>query len=329
MNKFNNSVKQNSKTLKVIFTTIIFALALCLATSGVLYLSKQEASAAPDSIDALQAKLDQTSNAYFEALQAKQECQEKVSEANARIEYCNVKIPEYQSDIMRIAKNEYITGPGTLFDIILGASTIEDLVSNVEAVTAINNKNAALIKECKNLRVEVEEQKVALDENLAQASEQANIASAAYNDAQETLQNAQELAAEAAARQQQQQQAQQRRNASSGGGGAHMDANTGNAIADRALGEQGKPYVWGGVGPGGYDCSGLVSYAVSGAHTRIGTTTTFMGWPRLSSPEVGCVCTNSGHCGIYVGGGSMCHAPTFGQTVCVTGVHGGMIYVTR
>lgn len=52
---------------------------------------------------------------------------------------------------------------------------------------------------------------------------------------------------------------------------------TGNAIVDRAYGCIGLPYSWGGVGPSSFDCSGLVSYAVTGSFTRWGTTNTFMG----------------------------------------------------
>ena len=47
----------------------------------------------------------------------------------------------------------------------------------------------------------------------------------------------------------------------------------------------GKPYVWGGVGPGGYDCSGLVSAAINvmngrSPHTRLGSTGS-MPWPGM------------------------------------------------
>ena len=91
----------------------------------------------------------------------------------------------------------------------------------------------------------------------------------------------------------------------------------------------GSAYVWGGVGggDGGYDCSGLVSYALSGDHTRLGTTHTFMGWNQVSDPQPGDVCVNEGHTGIYVGDGQMIHAADYGIGVIQGDVQDGMIYV--
>lgn len=102
---------------------------------------------------------------------------------------------------------------------------------------------------------------------------------------------------------------------------------SGNSVVDRAYAEIGKPYVWGGVGPSGYDCSGLVSYCILGKHTRLGTTGTFMGYTRVSNPQPGDICVNSHHAGIYIGGGQMIHAPHSGATVTVSSVHSDMIYV--
>ena len=65
----------------------------------------------------------------------------------------------------------------------------------------------------------------------------------------------------------------------------------------------GKPYVWGGVGPGGYDCSGLISAAVNVArgkrpYSRLGATGS-MPWPGMvAGPgafEIGWFTGNPGH----------------------------------
>ena len=112
-----------------------------------------------------------------------------------------------------------------------------------------------------------------------------------------------------------------------GGAGVTPPSGTAQLILERAEQELGKPYEWGAVGPSAYDCSGLVSYCVTGMHTRIGTTSTFMGWPRVSDPQPGDICTSSSHCGIYIGGGSMIHAPTFGTVVSRGPVQSGMIFV--
>ena len=97
----------------------------------------------------------------------------------------------------------------------------------------------------------------------------------------------------------------------------------------RAQAELGKPYVWGAVGPDSYDCSGLVGYALTGRHERIGTTETFMGWPRVGAEDAqpGDVVTSATHCGIYIGDGQMIHAPHTGDVVKIGPVQSGMVYV--
>lgn len=102
---------------------------------------------------------------------------------------------------------------------------------------------------------------------------------------------------------------------------------SGNSVVNRAYSQLGKPYEWGAVGPNSFDCSGLVSYCLTGSYSRLGTTGTFMGWTRVSNPQPGDICVNSHHCGIYIGGGQMIHAPQTGDVVKVSSVHSGMIYV--
>ena len=103
----------------------------------------------------------------------------------------------------------------------------------------------------------------------------------------------------------------------------------GGSIVSRPYSQLGKPYVWGACGPNSFDCSGFVSYCLTGSYSRLGTTLTFMGWTRVSNPQPGDVVTTATHCGIYIGNGQMIHAPHTGDVVKVGPVQSGMIYVRR
>lgn len=103
----------------------------------------------------------------------------------------------------------------------------------------------------------------------------------------------------------------------------------GGTIVSRAYSQLGKPYEWSACGPNSFDCSGFVSYCLTGSYTRLGTTLTFMGWTRVSNPQPGDVVTTATHCGIYIGNGQMIHAPHTGDVVKVGPVQSGMIYVRR
>lgn len=90
------------------------------------------------------------------------------------------------------------------------------------------------------------------------------------------------------------------------------------------MGKAGAPYLYGAAGPSRFDCSGLVvwAFARAGRSGLPHSTYSLIGMgvevPR-SQMQVGDLVftNNSGHMGIYVGGGSMVHAPRAGRTVTV------------
>ena len=98
----------------------------------------------------------------------------------------------------------------------------------------------------------------------------------------------------------------------------------GGSVVSRAYSKLGCAYSWGGIGPNSFDCSGFVSYCLTGRYCRLGTTGTFMGWTRVSAPQPGDVVVNSYHTGIYIGGGQMIHASAYNPGVIISSVAAGM-----
>lgn len=107
-------------------------------------------------------------------------------------------------------------------------------------------------------------------------------------------------------------------------------ANAGSGAAKAAIAfamkQLGDRYVYGGTGPNGWDCSGLVmkSYAAAGVSL-----------PRVVGPQINAgrrisradlkpgdlvAYGSMSHIGIYLGGGKVIHAPRPGKTVEITGM---------
>lgn len=97
---------------------------------------------------------------------------------------------------------------------------------------------------------------------------------------------------------------------------------------DFALAQLGDPYVYGGTGPNGWDCSGLVQAAWRAAGVSL---------PRVVGPQMAATrripmsqlrpgdlvaYSSMSHIGIYLGKGRVVHAPRPGKSVEITGLGG-------
>ncbi|ADI08569.1 putative secreted protein [Streptomyces bingchenggensis BCW-1] len=100
----------------------------------------------------------------------------------------------------------------------------------------------------------------------------------------------------------------------------HTSGRAAKAVA-YARAQLGKPYVWGGTGPRGYDCSGLIMRAWQAAGVKLPRTTWAQRYAGKQTtraelrPGDLVLSNGDGHIALYIGGGKVIHAPGTGLTV--------------
>jgi cell wall-associated NlpC family hydrolase len=106
-------------------------------------------------------------------------------------------------------------------------------------------------------------------------------------------------------------------------GGSVAPSGHGDQIANLALAQQGKPYVWAAAGPDSFDCSGLVMYvygeigmSVPHSSYSLAAMGSAVPFDQLEPGDLVFFNGNS-HVGIYIGGGNFVHAPHTGTVVQV------------
>jgi cell wall-associated NlpC family hydrolase len=102
-----------------------------------------------------------------------------------------------------------------------------------------------------------------------------------------------------------------------------------NAAIAFATSKLGTPYLWGGTGNGGYDCSGLVQAAFASAGKtlpRVGSAqyaaTQRIDQSQAQAGDLVFWANGSRHVGIYMGDGKVLHAPRTGDVVKVAPLYG-------
>jgi peptidoglycan DL-endopeptidase CwlO len=251
-------------------------------------------------------------------------------------------------------------GQSDSLEVLLGASSLDDLVSRFNTANRISAQDTQVLAQVAHFDKEVKARQVRLKHATAQAaalvreraSERASIqgqlsarrallssirGEIAHLQAQEAAHQA-ELRRELQARivaQQQQAPAQALSStvapvASSSGSVSVGPAPPPTHSSVVAIAEQylGVPYRWGGSSPSGFDCSGLVMYVFA----QVGVSLPHSSYAQygMGSPvsrdqlQPGDLVffDGLGHVGIYVGGGSFIHAPHTGDVVKISSISG-------
>lgn len=340
------------KLKKVHSAFIAAALSCSLAVTPVFADPTQEElenqkEAAENELGDLQTQLDtliqKTSDLENELISTGQE----ITQAEADLEEAETKREEqYEAMKLRI-KFMYESGSGTAtMEKVVSSGNISDMLTQAEysqkvheydrtqlqeyadTVTEIENLQATLQEEMTNLQATEEEyraQQETLNETIASKQDEISNLDDMIQEAARKAEEERRAAEEAARR--------QPANQGTTGGGSvgttpPYNSVTGNAVVDRAYSYiNNAEYVWGACSPGAFDCSGFVSYCLTGNYVRLGSTMTFLTWPRVSDPQPGDVCVNATHCGIYIGNGMMIHCADVGIGVIQGPVQAGMVYV--
>ncbi|MEX0815858.1 MAG: NlpC/P60 family protein [Gaiellales bacterium] len=302
-----------------------------------------ELGVAIEAYNAAQVRLDQI------------EAEQRVNERRLRIAKRNLR--RAQANLSERLVALYRTGEQSAIEVILGATTLDELLDRADAVERISEQDARIVREVRAFRTEVKRREVELRKARAQQADL--VAQRAAHRAQIEAQMAErerllssvrdEIARiQAAERRRQEQLAQEAENrlGSSGGessgavsngagfiestfgGGSPPPAQYGGVVGI-AMQYLGVPYRWGGSSPStGFDCSGFIMYV----YAKVGVSL-----PHNAAMQYGygspvsyadlapgdLVFFNGlGHNGIYIGGGQFIHSPHTGDVVKISSMSG-------
>lgn len=289
----------------------------------------------------MQGQLTVAGENYYKALDEHEAAVQAVVDAQARIDEANAQIADLQDKLSKRARSMYRSGQTTALDVILGAKTFEDFATSWDLLNDINENDAQMVQQMKDLRAEVETAKIELEEQERIAAEKADEAARIKAEAEQTIATlqttVQQLDAEAQALLVQEQEEARAAEAAAAAAqvtrtyaysGATASIPSQGSVVDYALSRIGCPYVWGAAGPDEFDCSGLVRWAYLQVGISVPHQTESLYYAAaarlpVSEAQPGDVLWISygdgynGHVGIAcnAGGTHYVHAPTFNTFV--------------
>jgi len=244
-------------------------------------------------------------------------------------------------------------GQDSTLAVLLGSSSLDEMLSNMDAADRLSQQDAVVLKQVVTLRREIQQRQHRLKHAHAVQSQVVAERAAAKASVESQLSQrrsllssirgeiarlqAQEQARQAALKQQlQAQMASQQVSSSTPLAPTIGEAPVAAAppshyggVVGIAMRYLGVPYVWGGASPSGFDCSGFTMYV----YAQVGVSLPHnaaaqygMGVPVSRSdlqPGDLVFFYGLGHVGLYIGGGSFIHAPHTGDVVKISSLSGG------
>ena len=283
-----------------------------------------------EEIESLEEEFIELNAAYNDAQEAHEAAEEKLEELLGDIETAEETIDELSGGVRSLANIAYTGVDPTSPTHLIGATGPEEALEHQADLTYLSEQQQAgldqYVDELEHLE-SLREEAESTEESAADALEDAEEAT---EEAEASIAEQEELLEELSAEEQAEATENVGNDSGSGGGDSGGGANytgpaTGNAqvALDFAYAQIGKPYVWGGTGPGGYDCSGLTQAAWAQAGVNLPRTTydqvnagQRVSWENMQPGDLmffyGASPT---HVGLYAGDNVMVHASTSSRPI--------------
>ena len=279
------------------------------------------------------------------------ESDQRENRQQLKLTRANLKVAQ-DSLAARLVSAYTSTQDNSTLSVLLGATSLDDLLNRIEAVNSTSQQDASIVQQVTSFKAAIQRQRVAL--RTAHSQQQKIVAKRAAQKQriESQLASRRQLLSSikgqiarmrAAEEAQQRQLAAAARSRLAGGvpvpGGIGISASTpeGSTVAPPnihggvvgiAMQYLGVPYVWGGSTPRGFDCSGLVSYVFAqigvsvphSSYSQFGMGTAI----SINDLQPGDLVFFAGasHVGIYIGGGQFIHAPHTGDVVKISSLSG-------
>lgn len=345
---------------------LVSVLSACLLLVGKPAWAEPTAASSQAEVDRIKAEVaainltaEQAVERYNQANVELETTKQRIQENEKALSEAAASLAEAQTRLNNRVEEIYRSGSLSIMDVILNTSTFSEFLSHFDMLGKISDQDKADVDEVLRYKAEVEAAQSELDQTRQQQEEVLATLASEKSLVETQLAARQSVLASAQGEVAQMLAQQQQGGGAPGGGGdatgpvlnpetgpaadpepapapdygsSPPPASSGGAVSI-AMQYLGVPYVWGGASPSGFDCSGLVMYVYAqigvylphsaAAQYSAGTP---ISYSELAPGDLVFFGSPISHVGIYIGGGSMIHAPFEGTVVSISSVGGGGSY---
>ncbi|MFI6741657.1 NlpC/P60 family protein [Nonomuraea sp. NPDC050451] len=288
-----------------------------VATSGTAVAEPSPAKARAKLVK-LNEQADQVVERYNQATEAYKKAKKKYDALNTELRLKDARAGALRDDLVRLAVNDYQFGPLRGWERFTGQADPQAILNSMASFQEMAESRAAKVRAYEAATKELRDRRNDAKTTLGEAD-------AARDKVRDEKSKIEKLIAE-------QTKLLRRLGAFKTGdpnsaGIKYTGPASGNArmALQFAFAQVGKPYRFGGTGPGSYDCSGLTQAAWRQAGVELPRTTwTQWSWGAarrvpLNALQPGDLLFSKGlgHMGMYAGNGKMVHAPQTGDVIKV------------